>query len=105
MDFICNSLDTLRPGGLAVHTTEYNLSSNENTQEDPYGYVFRKKDIELIAEKITRLGHYVYPLDFRQGIQPGDMFVDEPPYNQYPHLRLRLKHYAATSIGLIIRKN
>ncbi|MDR2793708.1 MAG: methyltransferase domain-containing protein, partial [Treponema sp.] len=30
-DFICNSLDTLRPGGLAVHTTEYNVSSNEDT--------------------------------------------------------------------------
>jgi SAM-dependent methyltransferase len=104
MDFICNCLDTLRPGGLAVHTTEYNLSSNEDTQTDPYSYVFRKKDIELMAEKITRLGHYVYPLDFRQGIQPGDKFVDEPPYKQKLHLRLRLERYAATSIGIIIRK-
>jgi 2-polyprenyl-3-methyl-5-hydroxy-6-metoxy-1,4-benzoquinol methylase len=102
-DFICNSLDTLRPGGIAVHTTEYNLSSNKDTQEDPYGYVFRKKDIEGIAEKISRLGHYVYPLDFRWGIQRGDTFVDEPPYKQKPHLRLRLGNYAATSFGIIIR--
>jgi SAM-dependent methyltransferase len=104
MDFICNSLDTLRPGGLAVHTTEYNLSSNEDTQEDPHGYVFRKKDIERITEKITQRGHYVYPLDFRQGIQAGDRFIDEEPYKQKLHLRLRLKHYAATSMGIVIRK-
>ncbi|MDR3356505.1 MAG: class I SAM-dependent methyltransferase [Spirochaetaceae bacterium] len=103
-DFIFNSLDTLRPGGLAVHTTEYNLSSDEDTHEDPYGYVFRKKDIEGIVEKIYRLGHYVYPLDFRQGIQPADTFVDEFPYKQELHLRLRLEHYAATSLGIIIRK-
>jgi 2-polyprenyl-3-methyl-5-hydroxy-6-metoxy-1,4-benzoquinol methylase len=102
--FIRNSLDTLRPGGLAVHTTEYNLSSNEDTVEDPCGYVFRKKDIEGIVEKLTRLGHYVYPLDFRQGEQSGDEFVDEPPYKQKLHLRLRLGRYAATSLGIIIRK-
>ena len=87
-----------------MHTTEYNLSSNENTQEDPSGYVFRKKDIEQIMEKITRLGHYVYPIDFRQGIQPCDKFVDEYPYKENLHLRLRLQSYAATSLGLIIRK-
>jgi 2-polyprenyl-3-methyl-5-hydroxy-6-metoxy-1,4-benzoquinol methylase len=103
VDFIINSLDTLRPGGIAVHTTEYNLSSNDDTQEDPSGYVFRRKDIEDIAEKITRLGHHVYPLDFRQGKLGGDMFVDETPYQQKLHLRLRLGHYAATSFGLIIK--
>jgi hypothetical protein len=104
MDFIINCLDTLRPGGIAVHTTEYNISSNEDTQEDPYGYVFRKKDIEHIAEKITKMGHYVYPLDFHQGTQCGDKFVDEIPHKNKLHLRLRLGKYAATSIGLIIRK-
>jgi SAM-dependent methyltransferase len=104
VDFIENNLDTLRPGGLAVHTTEYNLSSNVSTEEDPNGYVFRENDIRYIVEKITRMGHYIYPLDLRHGALPADNFVDEQPYKERLHLRLRLKSYAATSIGLIIRK-
>jgi cyclopropane fatty-acyl-phospholipid synthase-like methyltransferase len=33
LDFIAASLDCLRPGGLAVHTTEFNLSSDTDTVE------------------------------------------------------------------------
>lgn len=35
--FIWNSLECLRPGGVAVHTTEYNLSSNLDTVEEGGG--------------------------------------------------------------------
>lgn len=45
INFIINNLKTLKSGGIAVHTTEYNLSSNEDTFLNPYNIIFRKKDI------------------------------------------------------------
>jgi hypothetical protein len=104
LDFICNSLNTVRSGGLAVHTTEFNLSSDEELSPDPYCCILRKKDIVGISEKLTKLGHYVYPLDFRLGTCFGDKFVDIPPYKQVTHLRLSLFSFVSTSFGIIVRK-
>jgi hypothetical protein len=107
LDFMVNNLDTLRSGGLAVHTTEFNLSSNTDTLEDPNNVILREKDILSLVEKLTDMGHYVYPLDLKRGASPGDRFVDIPPYfkNDHPiHLRLLLDDYITTSIGLIIRR-
>ena len=52
LDFIRNSLDTLRPGGVAVHTTEFNLGSNDETLETPSLCLFRKQDIELLMHEL-----------------------------------------------------
>jgi hypothetical protein len=105
MDFIVNQLDTLRSGGLAVHTTEFNLSSDSKTLDDPLTCILRKRDILEVADKLEKLGHYVYPLDLRRGRLAGDRFVDVVPFKQYPvHLRLVLVAWVTTSIGLIIQK-
>lgn len=104
-DFLVNCLETLKPGGLAVHTTEFNLSSNNETSTDPYCCIFREKDILSWVKKITALGHYVYPLDLRRGTYVTDNYVDIPPYCKHKvHLRILLGQFASTSIGLIIRK-
>jgi hypothetical protein len=42
LDFIHNSIATLKVGGVAVHTTEYNVSSNEATIEYPNLVLFRR---------------------------------------------------------------
>ena len=54
--------------------------------------------------RLEDLGHYVYPLDFRQGTLMADNHVDIPPYSLNPHLRLQIDKYVATSIGLIVKK-
>ncbi|GHU28561.1 hypothetical protein FACS1894152_6370 [Bacilli bacterium] len=104
LDFLVNNLKTLKSGGIAVHTTEFNLSSNEDTCLDPGCVMFRRRDIEAVAEKLRNLGHYVYPLDWRIGGYVNDRYIDVPPYSQDKHLRLKLSKYASTSIGLIVRK-
>lgn len=104
INFIINNLKTLKSGGIAVHTTEYNLSSNEDTFLNPYNIIFRKKDILEVVKRLEDLGHYVYPLDFRQGNYMLDNYVDTPPYSSDFHLRLQIDKYVATSIGLIVRK-
>lgn len=105
LDFLINNLKTLKSGGIAVHTTEFNLSSNKDTLLDPYCTILRKQDIENIIKKLENLGHFVYPINFKIGNYVADNYVDIPPYYQNNmHLRLNLDKYVTTSIGLIIRK-
>lgn len=103
LDFIHNSLDTLRPGGVAVHTTEFNLSSNERTMETRELSLFRKRDLELLAHELVQAGHDVAPLNFWPGATPVDEHIDLPPFGN-PHLKLELMGYVTTSMGLIVRK-
>lgn len=104
-EFVRRSLDTLKPGGLAVHTTEYNLSSNERTLDDnPGTVIFRQRDIEALVASLAAEGHSVMPVDFECVTGPVDLFVDEPPYTSDVHLRLDLAGFVSTSIGLVIEK-
>lgn len=102
--FIENSLKTLKPGGLAVHTTELNLSSNTTTQEDSNTSVYRRRDIEALVAHLTAEGHEV-KINFNYGAGPLDAHVDDPPYTSDKHLKFNLNGYALTSLGLVIRKN
>jgi len=103
LDFFENSLRTLRPGGLAVHTTEFNLQSNDETYEDAALSLFRKRDIEALLGRLADAGHEVWPLNLHPGTAPVDEHIDLPPY-ALPHLKLRVANYVTTSIGLAVRK-
>jgi hypothetical protein len=104
LSFVERSLECLKPGGVAVHTSEYNLTSNSETLESGATVLFRKRDFEALIARLEAAGHHVAPLDLREGTQPVETYVDMPPYLEEPHLRLALLGYATTSIGLIITK-
>ncbi len=101
--FVEESLKTLRPGGLAIHTTEFNLSSNQDTFTHPTLSLFCKKDIEALYSRLISAGHKPWPLNFHPGTGPADAYVDLPPWST-PHLKLELNAYVTTSIGLVIEK-
>jgi len=102
--FIENSMRTLRLGGIAVHTTEFNLSSNEDTLESPNCSFYRRRDIEDVVGRLERRGYQVSPLDWSIGEGFAERVVDLPPFGRgEPHIRLRADRYDVTSIGLIIR--
>jgi hypothetical protein len=105
MVFLHNQLKTLKPGGWAVHTTEYNISSNDETQDYDPSVFFRQRDIELIAEELREQGHFVEELDYSLGGLPEDFDVDIFPHSQKVHLKLQVGKFVVTSIGLIIQKN
>lgn len=105
MRFLRNQLKTLKPGGWAVHTTEYNISSNDETQDNDPTVVFRQRDIETIAAELRKEGHFVEELDYSLGGLPQDFDVDIFPHKQDIHLKLQVGRFVVTSIGLIIRKN
>lgn len=101
--FVYESMKYVNPGGWAVHTTEYNVSSNTATIDTENLVLFRQCDIERIATRLQSGGHHI-DLDLADGNQPWDLIVDMPPFKQEIHLKLQIGPYVATSIGLIIRK-
>ncbi len=110
--FLERQMDCLVPGGVAVHTTEFNLSSNDATVAEGSCVIYRLCDMEAICARLAAAGHRVEPLDVHPGVHALDGFVDEPPYSDWQsvpiakvkHLRLNLWGHASTSIALIIRK-
>jgi hypothetical protein len=102
-NFIKNSLNCLKPGGIAVHTTEFNLSSNINTFESEGSSVYRKKDIENFAEEMFEEGHELY-LNFNIGESIRNFGVDEDRSNKDFHLKLKIQDFISTSFGFFIRK-
>jgi hypothetical protein len=104
--FICNQMACLRPGGLAVHTTEFNLSSNDETVSSGATVIFRKRDIDEMIRRLEEKGHVVEPLIYRLGDAQEDRHIDTFPYAESPHLKLLLAdRFISTSIALIVRKS
>jgi SAM-dependent methyltransferase len=101
--FVENSLNCLKPGGLAIHTTEYNCFSNERTAKVGGTVIFRMRDFLDLGKTLRKNGHDIR-YNFNQGLDPIDQHVDAAPYSDDPHLKLSLMQYTTTSIGLLVRK-
>ena len=104
IDFIINSMKTLKSGGIAIHTTEYNVYSNDKTLEHPATSIYRKQDIERLLITAKDLGFNACEVDFSTGDLVNDDKIDMPPYTQDPHLKLQFDGYTCTSIGIFIEK-
>ena len=111
--FVENSVRCLKPGGIAVHTTEFNLDTIGDTIDDWGTVLFQRRHIEELGRRLAAAGHTMLPVDYASGAGVMDQFVDVPPfahqpypmlsYPSPPHLRLSVDGFVATSIGLIIR--
>ena len=105
LDFVVNSVEqTLKPGGVAVHTTELNLSSNTQTVDSGPTVLFRRQDFEALVKRLTDRGHTVRPFNLRPGLSYIDGLVDVPPFTSEPHLKLEIGGYVTTSAGLVVRR-
>jgi hypothetical protein len=104
-DFVINSVEkTLKIGGVACHTTELNLSSDEHTVEHPDVSLYRKRDLERLCATLADRGHLVEPLRIEPGDLPPDYLVDAPPYTGDPHLKMLFGEYVTTSVGIVVRR-
>jgi cyclopropane fatty-acyl-phospholipid synthase-like methyltransferase len=105
--FIYSTAHCLKPGGIAVHTTEFNLSSNERTLESGSTVLFRKRDILEIQEELKKLDALMYSPDFNPGDRELDRYIDIPPYlgsTQRRHLKLQIDEFNCTSVGICFRR-
>jgi hypothetical protein len=104
IDFLLRAMECLRPGGVAVHTTELNVESDSRTLEAGRDVIYRKRDLLHLAGEMAARGHRVEPFDFDVGDTDADRYVDDPPYTGKIHLKLRIGGFASTSYGLIITR-
>ncbi|MCA3611586.1 MAG: hypothetical protein IOC52_05765 [Methylobacterium sp.] len=116
LDFVKASLAPLAPGGIAVHTTEFNYLSDEETLDNWPTVLFQRRHFEALAQDLIAQGHEVAPLNFNIGRDPLDFFVDIPPFagdwteyqkSIFPnptHIKLSIDGFASTCFGLFIRK-
>jgi hypothetical protein len=114
--FIRHSLATLRPRGVAIHTTEFNFLNEDQTIDNWPTVLFQRRHFAELAEELRQEGHDIGELDFRIGDKPLDKFIDVPPFaHDWPqsvapewgapaHLKISIDGFASTCFGLIIRK-
>ena len=102
IDFVVNSARKLAPGGVAVHTTEFNLSSNEDTLDMPGTCILRRRDLDMLRVRLAEVGLHMEDLVLDPGSHVYNYHVDCPPYQSYGHLRLELDKYLSTSVGMVI---
>lgn len=100
--FIVEATRCLRPGGWAVHTTEFNVNSDESTLEDGPTVIFRRRDLVRLPNMLRSLGS-MEPFDFTTGSNAADLHVDAPPY-ALPHLKLQIAQFTATSVALMVQR-
>ncbi len=105
MDFVVNAVEkTLRPGGIAVHTTEFNLSSNDHTVTQGATVIYRRGDIEDLISRLRDRGHTVKEFVVAPASHHWDFHVDTPPYTSKVHLKLLLERYVTTSAGIVVER-
>ncbi len=115
--FVENAMTTLKPGGIAVHTTEFNFLNEVETIDNWPTVLFQRRHFEELAHRLTKAGHDVAPLDFDVGSKPLDRFVDTPPWphdqtdyvrkiwgHDTAHIKLSIDGFVSTCFGVIIRK-
>jgi hypothetical protein len=120
--FVENSLRVLKPGGIAIHTTEYNYLSEDRTIDDWPTVLFLKKHFQELAEKLSSKGHRMLGPDFNVGSGVLDRFIDIPPYavgdggwfkfsadqwgdsNQAGHLKLTVDGFPCTCFAVVVVK-
>lgn len=105
IDFVLDANKCLKPGGVAVHTTELNVKDGDETLESDWLSLYRKRDMRRMKALVERQGHTFLPLNFHLGKGELDKHVDLPPYERNRHLKLLIEQkYVTTSLGFVIVK-
>ncbi|MBA3709401.1 MAG: hypothetical protein H0W83_11365 [Planctomycetes bacterium] len=103
--FLLNQAACLKPGGWAVHTTEYNIFSNAKTWVSGGTVLFRRKDLDVLQGAAAQAGLELEAIDYSLGNLANDWFIDFWPYKSEPHLKLLVDgDLVTTSIILILRR-
>jgi SAM-dependent methyltransferase len=108
LDFVENSLSTLKPGGIAVHTTEFTFDDRQTLDNLPT-VLYQKRHFQELTDRLRNKGYRIDDFDFDQGHGMIDHLVDLPPWSHpqltpaYAHLKLSIEGFTSTSAGIIIR--
>ena len=100
-----NMIRCLKPGGVAVHTTEFNLSSDVDTIEYGGSVIWRRRDVEEIKDYFNGIGCNM-EVSFYRTNNEANNYIDMPPFKgewKPYHMNLVIDGYLSTSIAFVIR--
>lgn len=102
--FIFASLETLKPGGLAVHSGELFCGPAEQVPPSAGHTIHPTREQYIgLARRLEAAGHRVAPLNFNLGDDLVDQMIDHPPYGDR-HIKLNYMGIDTTSWGLIVQR-
>ncbi len=104
LGFIKNSLQCLKPGGWAAHTTEFNILSNSETVSTGDVVIFRAKDIYKLCVDLTKSGNICSPFHFSPGKTKEDIRVSLRPEEGNDFSKILVYGHIASQIILIVHK-
>jgi len=116
LSFVENAMATVKSGGIAVHTTEFNYLFEDKTMSKGSTVLFLRRHFEELRARLIARGHHVEILDFDVGAKALDRFIDTAPFPVGPrsnllrfwqetvHIKVAVGGYPATCYGLIIRR-
>lgn len=119
--FVENSMSVLKPGGVAIHTTEFNFNGADRTVSEGPTVLYLRRHFEDLEKRLAAQGCRMLGPDFSVGTGPLDRFVDIPPYafgeggwfnmktwtsrEQAAHLKLLVFGYPSTCFGIVAVKD
>jgi SAM-dependent methyltransferase len=110
MQFILDSCRLLRPGGIAVHTTELELTPQDRTMDYGHCAVYRVSDLRELARRLPDVGcqaSFTYTVSMDR---PEDRWVSlihtdhRADLPDGPHLKLVIGDSVSTSFGIAARR-
>jgi SAM-dependent methyltransferase len=102
--FIEESLKCLKPGGTAVHTTELNILSNQETVTGGDTVIFRIRDMYELSLKLLEAGYIMRPFTLKLGNTDRDKRISFRPQFGNDYSKIQVMGHLATQIVLIISK-
>jgi SAM-dependent methyltransferase len=106
LNFVVNAMRLLKPGGVAAHTTEFNVADLDATLAEGIAVIYRECDLRKLDGMLRKRFCYMEPMDFDRGQDPEDILYDTPPWEQGGrlHIKLLLDGFICTSALLICRR-
>jgi hypothetical protein len=72
-------LFALKPGGVSVNTTEFNVGSEKETVTSGENVVYRRCDLEELAAAVRHKRSFMAPLSLEHGQHRFDLDCDASP--------------------------
>ena len=107
IDFVLESMECLKPGGVAVHTTELNIGSIDQTIQHGHTVLYRRADILRLVDALSKMGHKVEPVNWSLGRTEEDFSIQMPwdiEKSENTNLKMSFGDFVTTSFGLTVTK-
>ena len=104
LKFIENSLNCIKPAGIAIHTIEVNIFNQAKTLDKGGTVIFRQSDLCELFKKREKQGYNCEPLIYDFGSDDEDFDVKFHLYTAENLLKIHVGGHIMSQIVLIIYK-